>query len=248
MVSTKRQTRREAGAQSLRASFIEEVAGLPKGGFQVHSARSTKLSKVVSTVLQSVIAMPKRLLIEGTMKRSVIVGISLVVASVAAVGILAGNPERTQAAGGGYVKKCGGGTIFLKEKEKKTFVLHNRVRHNHGLRLFCVHPKLQKAARAHSKDMIERDYYSHDTKGRNESACERVRRYGYNWRACAENIGVGQGASGEPKSMMKGWMNSPDHRRNILNGKLIEIGIGAYTGEYGNTPGVTMYTVDFGSR
>jgi uncharacterized protein YkwD len=30
--------------------------------------------------------------------------------------------------------------------------------------------------------MIERDYFSHDTKGRNEDACERIRRYGYAWR------------------------------------------------------------------
>ena len=40
-LSTKRQTRREAGAQSLRASLIQEAAGLPKGGFLVHSARSS---------------------------------------------------------------------------------------------------------------------------------------------------------------------------------------------------------------
>jgi uncharacterized protein YkwD len=212
------------------------------------NSRSSRPIKVVSTMLQGVVAMLKRLLRVASMQRSVVVALSLLVASFAVMGILAGNPERTQAASGGYVKKCGGGTIYLKEKERKTFFLHNRARRNHDLRTFCVHPKLQKAARAHSRDMIERDYFSHDTKGRNESACERVRRYGYDWRACAENIGGGQGASGEPKSVMERWKDSPDHRGNILNSKFREIGIGAYTGEYRDTSGVTMYTVDFGSR
>jgi uncharacterized protein YkwD len=60
--------------------------------------------------------------------------------------------------------------------------MHNQARKDRDHRALCVHPTLQKAARAHSKDMIERDYFSHDTKGRNEDACERIRRYGYAWR------------------------------------------------------------------
>ncbi len=55
--------------------------------------------------------------------------------------------------------------------------LHNRKRASRGLPRLCVHPKLQKAARAHSVDMIRRDYFSHNTKGRNEGPCQRLRRY-----------------------------------------------------------------------
>jgi hypothetical protein len=72
-----------------------------------------------------------------------------------------------EAAGGGYASRCGGGKIFLYAREKRLLTLHDNARKNHGLKPFCVHPALQKAARAHSKDMIQHDYFSHDTRGRN---------------------------------------------------------------------------------
>ena len=63
-----------------------------------------------------------------------------------------------KAAGGGYASRCGGGKILLFAREKRLLTLHNNARKNHGLKPFCVHPALQKAARAHSKDMIQHDY------------------------------------------------------------------------------------------
>jgi hypothetical protein len=70
-----------------------------------------------------------------------------------------------EAADGGYASMCGGGEIFLHAEEWRLLTLHNDARGNHDLKPFCVHPALQKAARAHSKDMILRDYFSHITKG-----------------------------------------------------------------------------------
>jgi uncharacterized protein YkwD len=94
--------------------------------------------------------------------------------------------------------------------------LHNRKRASRGLPRLCVHPKLQKAARAHSVEMIRRDYFSHNTKGRNEGPCQRLRRYGYHLRLCGENIAWGSGKKGSPNSRFQAWMNSPGHRANIL--------------------------------
>jgi cysteine-rich secretory family protein len=76
-----------------------------------------------------------------------------------------------EAAGGGYASRCGGGKIFLYATEQRLLTMHNNTRENHGLKPFCVHPALQSAARAHSKDMIQHDYFSHDTRGRNEDPC-----------------------------------------------------------------------------
>ncbi len=180
------------------------------------------------------------------MRYIVIVIMSVFLAAAAAAGISAVSPDVAEAAGG-RVAKCGGGKILLNAKEKRSFVLHNNVRRNNNLRPFCVHPKLQKAARAHSKDMIARDYFSHYTKGRNEGPGQRIRRYGYNWQICAENIAGGSGNRGAPGPIFRGWMNSDAHRRNILNGKLYQIGIGTYTGNYKGTSGYTMYTADFGN-
>lgn len=158
------------------------------------------------------------------------------------------SPPAAEAASGGYAGKCGGGKIFLNADERRSLYLHNKIRKDRNLRPLCVHPRLQRAARSHSKDMIQRDYFSHNTKGRNQTACERIRSFGYRFRYCGENIAYGSGSYGEPDSIMRSWMNSDGHRRNILNRKYREIGIGTYTGTFKGKTGVTMYTADFGTR
>ncbi len=180
-------------------------------------------------------------------RRTATVLIVLIAALSAAVALLPFGASPAQAEGG-TAPKCGGGKISLNNEEKAIFSLHNRIRKERNLGSLCVHPALQKAARAHSEDMIRRDYFSHNTKGRGESACERIKRYGYPYSLCGENIAYGSGSYGEPDSIMDRWMKSDGHRRNILKEEFKEIGVGAYTGTYKNTEGVTMYTADFGVR
>lgn len=177
------------------------------------------------------------------MKYMAVLFVSIFLAGVAAIGVSVADPPAAEAAGGGYVKKCGGGKIFLYAREHRSFALHNKARRNHDLRPFCIHRKLQKAARSHSRDMIRRDYFSHITKGKNESPCERILRFGYRYRYCAENIGY----NSTPEKMFRAWMQSSGHRSNILGRKYREIGIGAQTGDYDGLR-TTMYTADFGTR
>jgi uncharacterized protein YkwD len=188
----------------------------------------------------------------GRVKRTLVVVISVLVAGAAAVGASIATPESALAASGGYVEQCGGGEIFLNEREKKTFDLHNEIRTERNLPTFCVHPQLQKAARAHSKDMIRRDYFSHNTKGRG-SFDKRLVRFGYgpngyDFYRVGENIALGSGPAGEPQNRMHAWMKSGGHRHNILNESYREVGIGTHTGKFKRFDGVTMYTVDFGVR
>jgi uncharacterized protein YkwD len=147
-----------------------------------------------------------------------------------------------EAAGGGYASRCGGGKIFLYATEERLLTLHNNARENHGLKPLCVHPALQRAARAHSKDMIQHNYFAHGTRGRNESACARIRRFGYPWSSCGENIGY----NATPEGVFRSWMRSSIHRPNVLDGRFHEIGIGACAGEYSDSK-TTMYTTDFGA-
>lgn len=182
------------------------------------------------------------------MKHAAVLLASILLAAVIAVGVSAVDPPPAEAAGGGYVKKCGGGKIFLKAKEKRTFVLHNRIRRNRDLPTFCVHRDLQRAARFHSKEMIEEDYFSHYSKN-GESFEQRLRRFGYrNYSAVGENIYGGSGANGRPGRAMRSWMNSDGHRANILKRAYRQIGIGTATGKYYSYTGWTMYTADFGAR
>src|SRR5215217_7915989 len=78
--------------------------------------------------------------------------VSVAILLAAAGSIRVNSPA--EAVGGGYASRCGGGKIFLYATEKRLLTLNNNAREKHGLRPFCVHPALQNAARAHSKDMI----------------------------------------------------------------------------------------------
>ena len=174
------------------------------------------------------------------LRHAIVVIAAVVLASVGAVLVSAVDPKEAEAASA--VRTCGGGKIKLNTKEERTLRLHNRERKSRGIRPLCVHPKLTKAARAHSADMIRKDYFRHGNTGR------RLKRYGYKWRTYGENIARGSGSRGSPDKIFKGWMDSRAHRSNILAKKFREIGIGTATGNYKGTNGVTMYTVDFGTR
>jgi uncharacterized protein YkwD len=170
----------------------------------------------------------------------VIAAVVLATMSGVAVSVSTAEPEEVETTSA--VKTCGGGTMQLDAKEERTLRLHNRARESRGIRPLCVHPALTRAARSHSADMIRKDRLWHGNVGR------RLKRFGYHWRTYGENIALGSGSRGSPKSIFRNWMKSRGHRSNILNRRFREIGIGVDTGTFKGTKGVTMYTVDFGTR
>lgn len=80
--------------------------------------------------------------------------------------------------------------------------------------------ELGKTALAHSKDMAEKDYFSHQ--GRDGSqVSDRASRGGYRWQRIGENIAAGQGSA---EQVMAGWLASPGHCKNIMNSDFTEMG------------------------
>lgn len=150
------------------------------------------------------------------------------------------------------VPTCTGGTISLSDAEKRSLDLHNQTRASKGLSKFCIHPSLQAAARAHSKEMIDRDYFSHNSFN-GESMANRLKRYGYTpqpnrYWTVGENIAYNTSTGvTSANTAYNGWMNSTGHKANILNSKFKQIGIGAHYGNYKGRNG-TMWTADFGAR
>jgi uncharacterized protein YkwD len=169
-----------------------------------------------------------------------------VLAVVTAGGASAAEPDETGAASTATVRSCTGGSINLSAGEKEMLDLHNRTRAARGLPRFCIHPALQRAARAHSKEMIDKDYFRHNS-ANGERFWVRLKRFGYNWRTAGENILYDPGAPDTPNSLFTVWMNSSGHRANILNRSFREIGIGAYAGNY-KGGSATMWAADFGDR
>lgn len=171
---------------------------------------------------------------------------AVILASATIFSFTAVGPQRAGATT--TVKTCSGGSITLRAKEKRTLALHNKARTDRGLKPLCVNAKLTRAARSHSREMIEKDYFSHNSYNGESAGIRLSRRFGYDWSVCGENIAGGYGTSGEPDPIFKLWMNDPPHKANILDGRFRQVGVGTHTGNYKGKDGYTMYTVDFGSR
>ena len=107
---------------------------------------------------------------------------------------------------------------------------------------------LQKAARPHSIAMVKEDYFAHNSRDGKTSG-ERLKGLGYNWRATGENLARGSGSFSEPKSRFEAWMKSDGHRKNILERKYEEVGVGVVKGKLKKGgEEETVYTVEFASK
>jgi uncharacterized protein YkwD len=82
----------------------------------------------------------------------------------------------------------------LDAKDARTLELHNQERKSEGRRPLCVHLKLTKAARVHSADMLNKDYFAHGNVGR------RLKRVDYRWITYGENIGMESDSRGTPRA------------------------------------------------
>ncbi|MGW5903913.1 CAP domain-containing protein [Streptomyces althioticus] len=100
--------------------------------------------------------------------------------------------------------------------------LTNRERARAGLPPLSRDPLLTTAARAHSADMVARDFYAH-TAPDGSKPWDRAAAAGSRCRTVGENIACGQRSAAE---VVRGWMNSPGHRANILKPEFTHIGVG----------------------
>lgn len=117
----------------------------------------------------------------------------------------------------------------------------NRVRAAHGRSPLHVDRRLQRAARAHSADMLRRDYFAH---GR---VAARLAHYGVRARRVGENLAWGSGSLASARAMVQAWLRSPDHRANLLRRGFTRVGVAAPAGRFqGWTARVA--TADFAGR
>lgn len=145
-------------------------------------------------------------------------------------------PEQTEKPDAGN-NEIGGGTDNGEETapeetglSMQAFNLVNEEREKHGLSPLKYSKELEAVAYAHSKDMAEKNFFSH-TNLEGLSPFDRMRNAGLSYSYAAENIAAGQTTAA---AVMNSWMNSDGHRKNILNPNLTEIGIGvANGGSYG---------------
>ncbi len=133
---------------------------------------------------------------------------------------------------------------FNSASEQQLMALTNRARASAGRKALRWDAALGSIARWRSKDMIKRDYFSHDIPGGGKVFDEMSAR-GYCYKVAGENIGWNDYpddvATAQIQSM---FMGSSGHRANILGKAWDRIGIGAYKGAGGKK----MWTVLFADK
>ena len=131
----------------------------------------------------------------------------------------------------------------------------NLVRADAGLRPLRTSPSLRTAARGHSRAMLERGFFSHDSADGTQFS-ERIRRHYTNrgWRtwSVGEALLASQGSTVTPDAVVAAWLESPPHRAIIMSPTWRDAGIGVLYApeaplEFGDTETVVV-TADFGLR
>lgn len=118
----------------------------------------------------------------------------------------------------------------------------NVERMDNGKGSLQLNQKLISAAQSKANDMITRNYWSHNTPDGQEPWVF-MENVGYDYQKAGENLAYGFLTSSEA---VTGWMNSPSHRENLLDGAFNEVGFGFANGNNYNNAGqetvvVAMY-------
>lgn len=106
--------------------------------------------------------------------------------------------------------------------EKEVVELTNAERKKQGLKPLTLDEKLSKVARTKSQDMKDNNYFDHNSPTYG-SPFDMMKKFGITYRTAGENIAKGQKT---PQEVVKAWMNSEGHRKNIMNPNFTHIGVG----------------------
>lgn len=91
----------------------------------------------------------------------------------------------------------------------------NRIRTTRGYEPLRLDRTLSRLAKDHARRMVERGELFH-------SDLHDVATLLSDWQVLGENIGAGW----SPEDLVRAWMRSPAHRRNLLDERFERIGIG----------------------
>lgn len=175
----------------------------------------------------------------------------LAAALAAALALAAAGPEPAEAAACKGASKAAH-KMKVKRAERATLCLLNKQRRSRGLPALRNQRHHKRAARQHNRLMVRANCFSHSCPG-GKSLVQRLLSTAYLPCNCywgvGENIAYGTGGRSSPRKVVRAWMKSTGHRRNILDrsfrhiGVAVKQGVPVRTASKGGT-----YTTDFGYR
>jgi len=137
--------------------------------------------------------------------------------------------------------------------ETATLCLLNAERRARGMARLGMNQQLRRAALGHARDMVDRGYFSHESRDGRDFV-DRIVRARYvrmsdpGW-LLGENLAWGAGRLASPREIVRAWMASPGHRANVLRRRFRDVGIAVVAGTPVEGTGVgATYATDFGRR
>jgi len=112
-------------------------------------------------------------------------------------------------------------SFSLNPQEQQLLDLVNRERADRGLAPLQLNAQLTRLARLKSQDMIDHNYFAHESPTYGRSG-DMLRAAGVNFSMAAENIGIG----GSINAIFNAFMNSSGHRNKIVSSRYTQTGVG----------------------
>lgn len=113
------------------------------------------------------------------------------------------------------------------EWRAEILALVNAERQRAGLNPVVSSVTLTMQATQYACEMIQYDFFDHVNPVTGSTLGDRARQFGYDFYIVGENLGAGQAT---PRQVFRDWMDSPGHRRNILDPRFVELGVGVAVG------------------
>ncbi|WEG11692.1 CAP domain-containing protein [Pullulanibacillus sp. KACC 23026] len=113
-------------------------------------------------------------------------------------------------------------------EEKEIWAISNVLRVRYKVQTLKWSPQAEKAAYLHSQEMDIKNYFSHDSKWQG-NLTDRLKKQNINFQLAGENIAAHYE---DGISATIGWLNSEEHRKNLLHPDFTELGPGVYHDYY----------------
>lgn len=136
------------------------------------------------------------------------------------------NPREFQVAGYSRTRTVTNTAAAVATAEREAFDLINKIRADAGFEPLRWNEQVATLARLHSQDMAEQKFFSH--RGSDGSMVDdRADKLGIiNWSAIGENIAFLRGYDEAAKFAVGFWMDSDAHKKNLLDKRWKETGMG----------------------
>jgi uncharacterized protein YkwD len=132
-----------------------------------------------------------------------------------------------------------GGGLSLSPLERAFLNAINKTRVEHGVGRVTISDTLLTAARAHSSDMVRRNYFAHGVFSR------RLEYYGVTSGNIGEDLGYDAHVATAVPELVAMWLRSQPHRAVLLSAKYDYIGVGVSIGPFLGHPKAVVVTADF---